>query len=130
MRTRFWMLAVVTTGLALPAGAHELTFNECVEGSDFIKHAAQSRDYGLSREEFIGRMQGDLLAIQSFPRELRWFVQDEEDEALLVAHAERVFDAPQDPGAHQTDFLDTCFARISAQSQAREAMRAAEAQEQ
>jgi hypothetical protein len=129
MRTRFWMLAVVTTGLALPASAHDLTFNECVEGSDFIMHAAQSRDYGLSREDFIGRMQGDLLAIQSFPRELRWFVQDEEDEALLVGHAERVFDAPRDPAAHQSEFLDNCFARITAQSQARDALRAAEAQD-
>ena len=130
MRTGILMLAVVTTGLALPAGAHDLSLNECVEGSDFIMHAAQSRDYGLSRDEFIGRMQGDLLAIQSFPRELRWFVQDEEDEALLVAHAERVFDAPQAPQAHQTDFLDSCVALIGEQSRAREAMRAADAQEQ
>jgi hypothetical protein len=130
MRTGIWMLAVVTTGLALPAGAHDLTFNECVEGSDFIMHAAQSRDYGLSRDEFIGRMQGDLLAIRSFPAELRWFVQDQEDETFLVAHAERVFDAPREPAAHQTEFLDTCFARITAQSQARDTLRAADAQEQ
>jgi hypothetical protein len=124
------LVAVVATGLALPAGSHDLTFNECVEGSDFIMHAAQSRDYGLSREEFITRMQGDLLAIQSVPRELRWFVQDEDDEALLVAHAERVFDAPQTPQAHQAEFLDNCFARIAEQAGSREPVRAAEAQDQ
>jgi hypothetical protein len=129
MRTGIWMLAVVTTGLALPAGAHDLTFNECVEGGDFIKHAAQSRDYGLSRDEFINRMQGDLLAIQSIPRELRWFVQDEDDEALLVAQAELVFDAPKEPQAHQAEFLDVCFERIGAQGGQRDAVRAADAQE-
>ena len=129
MRTGMCLVAVVATGLALPAGSHDLTFNECVEGSDFIMHAAQSRDYGLSREEFISRMQGDLLAIQSVPPELRWFVQDEEDEALLVAHAERVFDEPQAPHVHQADFLDSCAARMSQQSQAREAVRAAQAED-
>jgi hypothetical protein len=122
------MLAVVTTaGLALPAAAHELTMDECLEGSEFIMHAAQSRDMGLSREEFIGRMQGDLLAIQSFPPELRWFVQDADDEALLVAHAEGVFDMPQPPQAHQSHFLSTCVTRMGDQSRTREALRAAEA---
>jgi hypothetical protein len=129
MRTGICVLAAaVAASLALPAGAHELTFNECVEGSDFIMHAAQSRDYGLTREEFITRMQGDLIAIQSVPPELRWFVQDAEDEALLVAHAERVFDQPREPHVHQADFLDSCSARLSEQSRAREAVRAANAQ--
>jgi hypothetical protein len=128
MQIRIWMLAVMSAGLALPAAAHELSINECVEGGDFIMHAAQSRDYGLTREEFIGRMQGDLLAIQSFPQELRWFVQDEDDEALLVAHAERVFDAPQEPAAHQADFLSMCFARMGQQSQTSLPMRAADAE--
>jgi len=131
MRTGICVLAaVVTTGFALPASAHDLTFNECVEGSDFIMHAAQSRDYGLSRDEFIGRMQGDLLAIQSVPRELRWFVQDEEDEALLVAHAERVFDAPQEPQVHQTEFLNQCMERIALQSEKRDPVKAADARAQ
>jgi hypothetical protein len=128
MRIGTWMLAVVTTtGLALPASAHDLTINECVEGSDFILHAAQSRDMGLSREEFITRMQGDLLAIQSVPRELRWFVQDEEDEAFLVAHAERVFDTPQEPDEHQSHFLSSCFDLIGYSGPGRDALRAAEA---
>jgi hypothetical protein len=127
MRIGTWMLAVVTTtGLALPASAHDLTINECVEGSDFILHAAQSRDMGLSREEFITRMQGDLLAIQSVPRELRWFVQDEEDEAFLVAHAERVFDKPEDPTAHRSHFLNTCFDLIGEHGPARDALLAAD----
>jgi hypothetical protein len=128
MQSGSWKLAVlITAGLALPAAAHDLTMDECVEGSEFIMHAAQSRDMGTSRDEFIGRMQGDLLAIQSFPPELRWFVQDADDEALLVAHAEGVFDTPQEPQAHQSQFLDTCVTRMGQQSRAREAVRAAEA---
>jgi hypothetical protein len=126
MRIGICMLAVVTASLALPASAHDLTMDECMEGSDFIMHAAQSRDMGLSREEFISRMQGDILAIQSIPPELRWFVQDADDEALLMSHAEGVFDAPQAPQVHQSHFLETCFARIAQQTQAREAVRAAQ----
>ena len=79
------------------AWSHELSVEECLEGGDFIKHAAMSRDYGLTRDQFISKVQGDLLAIQSFPPELRWFVQDTDDEVLLVSASERVFDQPSDP---------------------------------
>ncbi len=98
MRAKLWVLAAIMGGLALPAQAHELTMSECLEGSDFIKNAALSRDYGMSREDFLGRMQSDLVAIQAFPPELRWFVQDEDDETLLVGFAQRVFDSPQGSG--------------------------------
>jgi hypothetical protein len=120
MRAKLPILAAVMAGLALPAGAHELSFNECVEGSDFIKHAAMSRDHGLSREEFIGRLHGDLLAIRAFPPELRWFVQDDEDAALLVSHSERVFDEPRVPDIHQTEFLQVCLTRTGEQARADE----------
>lgn len=128
MRTKIWMLAVVTAGLALPVAAHDLSFNECVEGSDFILHAAQSRDAGMSRDDFINRMHGDIALIQAYPPELRWFVQDEDDEVLLVSHAEKVFDAPRTPDTHQTEFLAQCTARMAEQGKAREALRAAEAE--
>jgi hypothetical protein len=120
MRAKLTILAAFLAGVALPAGAHELSFNECMEGSDFIKHAAMSRDYGLSRDEFIGRLHGDLMAIQAFPPELRWFVQDEEDAALLVSHSERVFDQPRMPQIHQTEFLRVCLTRTGEQAQAEE----------
>lgn len=111
MRARLWVLTLVMSGFALPAAAHELSMSECLEGSDFIKNAALSRDYGMSREDFIGRMQSDLVAIQAFPPELRWFVQDEEDETLLVGFAQSVFDAPQAPEHHQSEFLAACVQR-------------------
>ena len=65
MRAKLWVLAAVMGGLALPAQAHELTMSECLEGSDFIKNAALSRDYGMARDDFLGRMQSDLAAIQA-----------------------------------------------------------------
>lgn len=94
------------------AGAHELSVEECLEGADFIQHAAMSRDYGMTRDQFISKVQGDLLAIQSYPPELRWFVQDVDDEVLLVSAAERVFDEPSDPDSHRDAFLQSCFGRV------------------
>lgn len=95
------------------AWSHSLSVEECLEGGDFIKHAAMSRDYGMTREQFISKVQGDILAIQSFPPELRWFVQDLDDEVLLVGAAERVFDEPSEPEAHRDAFLQSCFGRVS-----------------
>jgi hypothetical protein len=116
MRAKLWVVAAVMGGLALPAQAHELTMSECLEGSDFIKNAALSRDYGMTREDFIGRMQNDLVLIQAFPPELRWFVQDQDDETLLVGFAESVFDSPQAPESHQSDFLAACEQRRAVHS--------------
>jgi hypothetical protein len=116
MQAKPWVVAAVLAGLALSAGAHELTMNECLEGSDFIKNAALSRDYGISRDAFLGRMESDLLAIQAFPPELRWFVQDQDDETLLVGFAQLVFDTPKAPESHQSDFLTACVERIAMQS--------------
>jgi hypothetical protein len=115
MRAKLWVVAVMG-GLALPAQAHELTMSECLEGSDFIKNAALSRDYGMTRDDFLGRMATDIAAIQAFPPELRWFVQDQDDETLLMGFAESVFDAPQAPENHQSDFLQACVQRRAMQS--------------
>lgn len=105
-----WRLAIATAALAAaPAvGAHELTAQECVEGSEFILHAAMARDGGMTRGEFIGRLEADLVAIRSFPPELRWFAQDRDDEVLLQGAAEAVFDQPESPEQHQSTFLAQC----------------------
>jgi hypothetical protein len=75
-------------------------------------HAAQARDYGLSRDDFLGRMEHDIQAIKAFPPALRWFVQDQDDEALLVGYARLVFDDPKAPDSHQSDFLQACSERV------------------
>jgi hypothetical protein len=105
-------LAVILGGCTWTAAAHDLTLNECIEGSDFIMHAAMSRDYGVTRETFLDHMQTDLQAIQQFPPELRWFVQDHDDEQLLVQAAQTVFDDPREPVSHQSDFLTTCVEHV------------------
>ena len=114
MRANLGILAAALLGTALPAWSHDYTLNECFEGADFIKHAAMSRDYGLSREEFLRRLRGDIQAIQAFPPQLRWFVQDTEDEALLTRHAAAVFDAPRAPEVHHAEFLHGCVEHLSA----------------
>ncbi|MBL8533593.1 MAG: hypothetical protein JNL33_07050 [Betaproteobacteria bacterium] len=104
--------ALLLAGIAAPAvvQAHDLSVTECHEGRDFIRNAALSRDQGLSRDEFIGRMQEDLELIKAFPPDLRWFVQDSEDETLLVGAARGVFDRPVDPEQHGDEFLTSCIA--------------------
>ena len=107
------LLAAALSCMSSAASAHGLTFDECIEGGEFIKHAAMSRDYGIKRADFLERMQADITAIQQFPPQLRWFVQDDEDAALLTGAAERVFDAPREPEAHESDFLQTCAAHVA-----------------
>jgi hypothetical protein len=106
--------AILAAGLllaALPAWPHDTSVDECIEGSDFIRNAALSRDNGIARGEFIDRMHADIDLIQAFPKELRWFVQDESDAALLLGHAALVFDEPRTPESHQAAFLQACIGR-------------------
>ena len=105
-------LAAVLSGLTGAAAAHDLTLDECLEGSDFIMHAAMSRDYGITREAFLDRMQSDFQMILQFPPHMRWFVQDKDDEALLTQAAQMVFDSPRKPESHQSEFLAVCVERV------------------
>jgi len=105
-------LAAAFCGLPLVAMAHDLTLDECLEGSDFIMHAAMSRENGITREAFLERMESDIHLIQAFPPELRWFVQDEDDADLLTSAARLVFDSPREPHSHQSEFLAACTARV------------------
>jgi hypothetical protein len=105
-------LAALFCWLPDVAPAHDLTLDECLEGSDFILHAAMSRENGITREAFLERMESDIHAIQAFPPELRWFVQDQEDEDLLTAAARVVFDSPREAQRHRSEFLAACTARV------------------
>jgi hypothetical protein len=128
MRTKQVVAALLAAGAVFCVHAHDLSIDECTEAGDFIRNAALSRDSGITRADFIGRMHGDFQAIRAFPPELRWFVQDEDDEGFLLTHAERVFDDPGVPESHESDFLQACFERIGEQARAREEkIRAAQA---
>lgn len=111
----FILLAV----FAAPSRAHDLSFDECLEGSEFILHAAMSRDSGMTREDFIGRVHADLQAIQQFPAEFRWFAQDEDDARMLIVSSEKVFDVPRSPETHQSEFLQTCIGAMSTDASTR-----------
>ncbi|MEP7181806.1 MAG: hypothetical protein ABI886_06445 [Betaproteobacteria bacterium] len=84
---------------------------ECAEGAEFIGNAAHARDTGMARDEFIGQMEADFHAIRSYPRELRWFVQDEADESFLLGAARGVFERPEEPKAHKLEFFRACMSR-------------------
>jgi hypothetical protein len=97
--------------VAVLSTAHPLSVQECFEGGDFIAHAAEARDNGMTKAAFNDKLLADIYMIQAFPRELRWFVQDPEDAEFLLAEATLVFDRPQVPEAHRSDFLSRCFDR-------------------
>ncbi len=91
------------------AYAHEISRAECLEGAEFIRNAALSRDAGATREFFMNKMAEDLALIQSFPPELRWFVQDTQDKELLAGAVASVFDEPRQPEQHEELFVNQCM---------------------
>ena len=109
---------LVAAALAWSAGtaAHPHSAGECREGGDFIRNAALARDAGYSREFIVGRLEEDLILIRAFPAPLRWFVQDEGDEAYLRRELVTVFDAPASGERHRAEFLERCIQRAERES--------------
>jgi hypothetical protein len=103
--------AVAAICASFSAQAGKLSVAECFEGSDFIANAAHARENGMSRADFLSRMEDDFELIQAYPPQLRWFAKDEDDERFLLESAKRVFDAPQAPERHRALFLAACFER-------------------
>jgi len=103
------ILLIQCTGAAF---AHRPSVQECREAGEFIRNAALSRDNGLKREAFMDQLRGDLIAIQSHPPDQRWFAQDADDEAFLVAAVEKVFDDPVKSTEHESDMVRACLVRI------------------
>jgi hypothetical protein len=94
--------------------AHQLTVGECKEASDFIKNAAIARDNGVVEESFMSRISDDIEVIRSFPQQLRWFVQDDDDARFLLSAAANVFKHPKAARAHQADFFNNCMSNAKA----------------
>jgi len=111
MSARFYLTAALIA-CAGNVWAHRPSVQECREAGEFIRNAALSRDAGMQREAFMDRLQGDLIAIRSHPPAMRWFAQDEDDEAFLVSAVEGVFDRPASSTEHETEMLRSCLARI------------------
>ena len=85
------------------------TLAECTEGGEFIRNAALARDNGVTREFFVNKLVEDLVMIQSFPPQLRWFVQDSSDETLLSEAVFKVFDEPMKAEQHEASFISACI---------------------
>ena len=100
-------------GAGLLAGQAGATSNpeECVQAAHFIGNAARARDLGMTREDFLSHMQADLEVIKSFPREMRWFAETEQDEQFLLQAAQEVFDHPRAPETHAMRFARACVSR-------------------
>ena len=98
------------------SAAHQLSKLECSEGSDFIKNAALARDGGMKEARFLDQIRDDIEVIKGLPRELRWFVQDQEDADFLLAAATAVFRDPKEALVHQSDFLVACDGKRGAGS--------------
>ncbi len=105
------LLMVATAAATSGAAAHALSTQECLEGGDFIAHAAESRDNGMTKTVFIDNLVADIRLIQAFPPGLRWFVVDPDDAEFLHAESSRVFDVPEMAEAHRAQFLSRCFDR-------------------
>ena len=90
--SRSLLFIAFAAGALAPAAAHVPTLQECLEGGDFIAHAAEARDNGMAREEFLERLVADIRLIQAYPPQLRWFVADADDATFLHEEASRVFD--------------------------------------
>ena len=86
---------------------------DCREGADFIANAARSRDNGMPRDAFMGRLEDDLVVIRAFPPAMRWFAKNVADERFLLQAAAQVFDAPLSPARHHAAFLAACLARAA-----------------
>lgn len=93
---------------ALAVQAHALSMNECSEGSDYLRNAALARDEGMPEREFVAQFQIDVQALQRLPAELRWFVQDKEDEAFPLSAVQDVFQKPRSAPVHQAQFAVAC----------------------
>ena len=85
--------------------------DECQEAAHFIGNAARARDLGMAREDFLSHMQADLDVIRSFPPQMRWFAETEQDEQFLLRAAQEVFDHPLAPEAHALRFARACVTR-------------------
>lgn len=107
-------LVALASAASPTAQAGQSTITECVEGSDFIEHAADARDNGMSRAAFLGRLDADFQTIRAFPVALRWFVKDRDDETFLRGAAADVYDRPLAPEKHRELFFAACVSRAAA----------------
>jgi hypothetical protein len=105
------LIAVLALLYSCAVAAEPHSAGECREGGDFIRNAALARDGGTTREFFVNRMEEDFIMIRAFPKSLRWFAHDTDDEQFLRTEVAAVFDTPLAGDQHRAGFLARCVER-------------------
>lgn len=111
MRQAAIAVAMLLGTAVFVAPASATSPEECEQAAQFIGNAARARDLGMSREDFLAHMQADLEVIRSFPPEMRWFAETDQDEQFLMNGARDVFDHPRAPETHAMRFARACVTR-------------------
>ena len=94
---------------AVLAADLEVDVDECREAAQFIGNAALSRQNGMSKERFIGRLDDDLMLLSAMPPERRWFAHGDAEARFLREAVLDVFDTPRAPREHAQGFLTNCL---------------------
>ena len=85
------------------------TQQECREASDFIKHAAMSRDNGYSQKKLVQRFDDDVLILSGMDPQKRWFIRSPGATRFLRAALVETFEAPRQPKDQAARFLQSCM---------------------
>lgn len=102
-------IAMALAGGNAAAGSIEVDADECHQAAQFIGNAALSRQNGMSKERFVGRLDDDLMVLSSMPPERRWFVHGDAEARFLRDAVLDVFDTPRAPRDHAEGFLTNCL---------------------
>lgn len=94
--------------------AHDRTNDECREASDMVMHFAEARDAGsVDKAEAMRQYDASVVAVSAYPPKARWFVEDDDDVALLRDAVLDVFDHPEKtPRAAKSEFTGRCRGSI------------------
>ncbi len=110
---RVWSICILILwiGISTSSFAQDFlpTVRECHEGSDFIEHAAMSRDNGYSKKKIVGLFDDNVTVLSGMDPEKRWFVRSPGATRFLREALLRVFDIPRKPKDAATVFLRSCL---------------------
>jgi galactokinase len=100
--------------LATCAGDFLPTRQECHEASDFIEHAAMSRDNGYSKAVLVRRFDDDITVLSGMDPQKRWFVRSPGATRFLRDALVEVFTLRRKPKEQAMVFFRSCMAHVLA----------------
>ncbi len=117
-RVRMFVILALCGSLSCVASASDFlpTERECHEASDFIEHAAMSRDNGYSKEKLVGRFDDDIMVLSGMDPQKRWFVRSPGATRFLREALVEVFAVKRKPGDQASIFRGSCMAHVLALS--------------